>query len=166
MTRTRLYKSRTDKMVFGVCGGLADYFNVDPVLVRIAFVVLTVAGGSGILLYLILAILMPQQETSAVAPGDIVRENLQSITAEAAEAGRRGVETVSGALGRETARPPETAVPDERRNTLAVILIGVGVLLLLANLGLFSWFDWDTFWPVLLILLGVAVIVGRFGRGS
>lgn len=165
MTRTRLYKSRADKMLFGVCGGLADYFNVDPVLVRIAFVVLTVAGGSGILLYLILAILMPQQETSAVAPGDIVKENLQSITAEAAEAGRRGVETVSGALGRETARP-ETAAPDERRNTLAVILIGVGVLLLLANLGLFSWFDWDTFWPLLLILLGVAVIVGRFGRGG
>ncbi len=165
MTRTRLYKSNTDKMIFGVCGGLADYFNVDPVLVRIAFVVLTIAGGSGILLYLILAILMPQQETSAVAPGDIVKENLQSIPSEAAEAGRRGVETVSGALGRETARPA-TDGPDERRNTLAIILIGVGVLLLLANLGLFRWFDWATFWPLLLILLGVAVIFGRFGRGS
>ncbi|MDQ7024483.1 MAG: PspC domain-containing protein [Anaerolineae bacterium] len=55
----RLYKSNTDKRVWGVCGGLAEYFEVDPTLVRILFVVLTLAGGPGLLLYLILGLVMP-----------------------------------------------------------------------------------------------------------
>ena len=161
VTRTRLYKSDTDRMVFGVCGGLADYFNVDSVLVRVAFVVLTLAWGAGLLFYLLLAILLPKQETVVSDPGDIVRENLQRLASEASEAGRRGMDSVSSAFRREdSGRANPTA--DERRNMLAFILIGIGVLLLLANLGFFRWFDWDTFWPILLILLGVAIIFGRF----
>lgn len=56
----RLYKSNTDKRVWGVCGGLAEYFKVDPILVRILFVVLTLAGGPGLLLYLVLGLVMPE----------------------------------------------------------------------------------------------------------
>jgi phage shock protein PspC (stress-responsive transcriptional regulator) len=163
MTRTRLYRSSTDKMVFGVCGGLADYFNVDSVLVRIAFVVLTLAWGAGLLFYLLLAILVPKQESTVAEPGDVMRENLQTIATEATEAGRRGVDTVSSAFRRESSDQSEPSdSPDQRRNTLAIILIAIGVLILLANLGLFRWFDWDTFWPILLILLGFAIIIGRF----
>jgi phage shock protein C len=56
----RLYRSRQDRIVAGVCGGLGHYFNVEPVLVRIGFVALTFAGGAGILVYLLAAILIPQ----------------------------------------------------------------------------------------------------------
>ena len=49
----RLRRSRDDRWLSGLCGGLGRYFNLDPVLVRILFVVLTLFGGSGILLYLI-----------------------------------------------------------------------------------------------------------------
>ena len=55
----RLYKSRTDKMLAGVCGGIAEYFNIDSTLVRIGLVFFTFCGGSGLLLYIIAAIVMP-----------------------------------------------------------------------------------------------------------
>lgn len=55
----RLEKSRADRMVDGVCGGLAAYFGVDPTLVRIAFVIAACAGGIGIVLYIAAMILMP-----------------------------------------------------------------------------------------------------------
>jgi phage shock protein C len=55
----KLVRSQKDRMIAGVCGGLADHFQVDPVLVRLAFVLLTIYGGAGPLVYLLLAILMP-----------------------------------------------------------------------------------------------------------
>ena len=56
-----LRRSRTDKVIGGVCGGLGRYLGVDPVLLRIAFVVLAVAGGSGILLYIVAWILIQEE---------------------------------------------------------------------------------------------------------
>jgi phage shock protein C len=58
-TTNRLYRSQTDRMLAGVCGGLARYFNIDPTVVRLVFVVLALAGGPGVLLYLLLWIITP-----------------------------------------------------------------------------------------------------------
>lgn len=58
-TPNRLYRSQTDRMVAGVCGGLAKYFNVDPTIIRLVFLVLALAGGPGALLYAILWIITP-----------------------------------------------------------------------------------------------------------
>ena len=57
--KKRLYKSQTDKKLCGVCGGLAEYFDFEPTLVRLAWVAFTLLGGSGILAYIIAAIVMP-----------------------------------------------------------------------------------------------------------
>ena len=57
----KLYRSRTDRKVAGVCGGLAQYFNIDPTLIRVVFVVLAVLGGSGLVLYLALWIIVPNE---------------------------------------------------------------------------------------------------------
>jgi len=57
----KLYRSKTDRKVAGVCGGLAQYFNIDPTLIRVLFVVLAVLGGSGLLLYLALWIIVPKE---------------------------------------------------------------------------------------------------------
>ena len=60
MSERRIAKNSEEKMLFGVCSGLADYLNVDPVIVRLVFVLLVLFGnGIGILVYLLLAILMP-----------------------------------------------------------------------------------------------------------
>ena len=56
----RLTKSRSDRMLSGVCGGLADYFDVDPTWMRVAFVVATLLGGPGVVAYVIGWLLMPQ----------------------------------------------------------------------------------------------------------
>ena len=55
----KLYKSNTDKMLEGVCGGIAEYFGIDPTIVRLAWVVFCALGGSGILAYIIAAIIIP-----------------------------------------------------------------------------------------------------------
>jgi len=56
----RLHRSLTDKKIAGVCGGLAEYLGWDPTLVRLLWVVLTLLGGSGVLIYLVLWIVMPE----------------------------------------------------------------------------------------------------------
>lgn len=55
----RLHRSRTEKMIAGVCGGLAEYLNVDPTLVRVAWVLISLLAGVGVLLYLIMWVIMP-----------------------------------------------------------------------------------------------------------
>jgi phage shock protein C len=55
----RLQRSRTERMIAGVCGGVAEYFDVDPTLVRLIWVAITVMAGAGILLYLIMWVVMP-----------------------------------------------------------------------------------------------------------
>ena len=112
----RLYRSPTDKVVGGVCGGLAAYFKIDPVLVRLAFVVFALAGGASVLLYLVLWIAVPVGNTTATT----------SIT--------HGTEWTAG------------------------ILIAVGALWLLANLGAFRFINWAVTWPLLIIVLGVALL--------
>lgn len=57
----KLYRSRTDRKVAGVCGGLAQYFKLDATLVRVLFVLLTVLGGSGLVVYLAMWILVPDE---------------------------------------------------------------------------------------------------------
>lgn len=57
----RLYKSRTDKKLDGVCAGIANYFNIDPTLIRLAWVVFALACGSGLLAYIIAAIIIPRE---------------------------------------------------------------------------------------------------------
>ncbi len=57
--KKRLYKSNTDKKICGVCAGIAEYFEVDPTVIRLAWILFTFLGGSGIIAYIIAAIVMP-----------------------------------------------------------------------------------------------------------
>lgn len=57
----RLYKSNDNKMISGVCGGIAEYFNIDPTLVRLGWVLFSALGGSGIIAYIIAAIIIPKR---------------------------------------------------------------------------------------------------------
>ncbi len=63
MENTRLYRSRNQRTVAGVCGGLGDYFKMDPVIWRVIFVVLALAGASGVLIYIILWIALPEEQS-------------------------------------------------------------------------------------------------------
>ena len=61
MNGKKLYKSATDKKIAGVCGGIAEYFNVDATLIRLAWVLFSLLGGSGLLAYIIAALIMPEK---------------------------------------------------------------------------------------------------------
>jgi phage shock protein C len=66
MAQTRkLYRSRTDRKLAGVCGGLAHYFNLDATLIRVLFVVLAVLGGAGLVIYLVMWIIVPNEPQGA-----------------------------------------------------------------------------------------------------
>lgn len=56
----RLYKSNENKMVDGICGGIAEYFGIDPTLVRLAWVLFCAMGGSGFVAYIVAAIIIPR----------------------------------------------------------------------------------------------------------
>jgi phage shock protein C len=62
----KLYKSRTNKQVSGVCGGLADYFKVDATLIRLAWVIFGCCGGAGLVAYIICAVIVPDEPTNEV----------------------------------------------------------------------------------------------------
>ena len=81
----RLFRSSTDKVIAGVCGGLASYFKIDPAIVRLAFVLFALAGGASVLLYIVLWIAVPLGTTSSptvTAPsGDIIAYGLIGLGA-------------------------------------------------------------------------------------
>ena len=56
----KLYRSQTQRMIAGVCGGLAEYFNLDATLIRVLFLILAVFGGTGLVIYLVMWIIVPK----------------------------------------------------------------------------------------------------------
>lgn len=81
----RLYRSESDRMIGGVCGGLGDYLDIDATLVRIIFVALALAGGPGFLIYLILLIIVPTEEILKARSQQVVESVPEAETAAEAE---------------------------------------------------------------------------------
>lgn len=61
MEQKKLFRARDNRMVCGVCGGIGNYFNVDPTLIRLVWVLASFFGGSGLLVYIIAAIIIPEE---------------------------------------------------------------------------------------------------------
>ncbi|MCK4570424.1 PspC domain-containing protein [Candidatus Bipolaricaulota bacterium] len=140
----KLYRSTTDSMLGGVCGGLGAYFRFDPNLIRLIFVVLAVAPGIGIPAYIALWLLVPEEsERDNTSLGERVREGADEI----AERAR--------SIGEDLRNKSNAAVPATSL-AVGVVLIIVGIGFLLRNLG-FTWMNWIArvwVWPSLLILVG------------
>lgn len=64
----KLYKSKTDKKLCGVCGGLAEYLNIDSTLIRLALAFFVLLGGSGVVAYIVAALIMPDEPDSFYPP--------------------------------------------------------------------------------------------------
>ncbi|MCX7750794.1 MAG: PspC domain-containing protein [Candidatus Bipolaricaulota bacterium] len=141
----RLYRSRDDAILGGVCGGIGHYLGVDPTLVRVVFAVLALASGVGVLLYLLLWFVVPRE---GAAPG---REAVRSGAEELAERAREvGEEVRTAVQGKDTGFAL----------AVAVILVFLGVALLLRNLGLWWawWLRFEILWPLILVAVGVALL--------
>jgi len=75
----KLYRSETDIMVGGVCGGLAEYFQIDSTIVRLLFVLAVIYGGSGLLAYIILWIVIPTKSSLNLTSDEVISKNTQEI---------------------------------------------------------------------------------------
>jgi len=73
----KLYRSRTDRKIWGVCGGLAKYFDIDPTIVRVIFVASLFVGSVGLWVYIIMAIVVPLENSAVNPPKDEVKDIVQ-----------------------------------------------------------------------------------------
>lgn len=106
----QLTRSESDRMVVGVCGGLGEHFGIDSNLVRIVFVLLAVFGGSGVVLYLALWLIVPRASKVDAMPRDVVRDGVDEgrrIANEGAEAAKRGYRRMRGTPTGTDDAPPE-----------------------------------------------------------
>ncbi len=147
----RLTRDTQHAVLGGVASGFGRYLDVDPVLARLGFVLLAFVNGLGILFYLACWLLMPR--AVAVAPGE---------TAASPSAGT-GFDTLREA-GTQLAAGVRQGVPDPAAAQLAIgsLLVVIGALLLLHNLGWLHWPHWmrfDTLWPLLLVALGIGLVL-------
>jgi len=153
MKNKKIYRKIDDCIIAGVCGGVADYFEIDETLVRIIFVILTIGGGSGILLYLVLWLVIPKEgkENKNINWEGNVKEFAQDVSNKA--------KTVAKEFKKEI--KVEKIKPEKRSGSffgLALILWG-GILLIDKLVPMVI--RWDYVWPGILIFLGGYLMLRR-----
>jgi len=182
----RLYRSRDERMISGVSGGLGVYFGIDPALVRVLWVLGTLLSGGLVLIgYLVLWIVVPEEGFTGSA-SQIMRHNVEQMSTEARRAAEEVREAVRGEQSpeprSETREEPiaaqesepvpakgEIIPPDEagdvhrgrRTRWAGIILIALGVLFLASNFGLFRWVNWGLYWPLILVAIGALILLNR-----
>lgn len=152
----RLVRDTRRAAIGGVAAGFGEYLDVDPVLVRVAFVLLAFANGLGLLAYLICWLVMPRGEALQPVPGAAAGPAASASTG-------TGFETLREA-GDRIAAEVRQAAPDvaQAQAVVGSFLVVGGGLLLAHNLGWLHWPYWlrfDTLWPLLLVALGVGLIL-------
>jgi phage shock protein C len=143
----RLYRSESDRYIAGVAGGLAEYLQVDPTIVRIAFLILAF-WGAGVVLYLIMWLIVPTrgQASGVQSVEQTVRSNAHEIRDRAEAIG----DQVRGSI-------PQGA----RQRNWGIILMLLGLGFLLSNFGLLHFISFDRIWPILLIAIGFLMLARR-----
>ncbi|MDL2311809.1 PspC domain-containing protein [Bacteroidales bacterium OttesenSCG-928-B11] len=164
METKKLYRSRNNKIVAGVAGGLGEYLNVDPIIFRILFFFLAFMGGAGAVIYLILLIIMPQEPFVFNASSGRQNGGFQEAAAEndanpTMENGNDPLEDEINNVG--------NAFQGQDRNKIVGLTIGI-ILIVFGMYVLFSklWhIDWARFvFPMILIVSGVIIMLSSINR--
>jgi phage shock protein C len=151
MEPKRFYRNTADKKIAGVAGGLGEYFEIDPILVRLLFVILAFAGGGGVLIYLILWIVTPEKPFEYnPSQNHSTMENQQNTSGD-----QNPIEN----------QPNKPHYPGHRhRGNLigALVLITLGVLFLADEF--IPHINFGDLWPILLIVIGIGLLINSIGR--
>jgi phage shock protein PspC (stress-responsive transcriptional regulator) len=141
MENRRLYRSQKNSVIAGVCGGLADYFNVEPVLIRGLFIIAILAGGSGLLVYIILWIITPVEQVFFSNP----KENMNTTNNEASQNDNNSDKM-------------EEQKKQRNDGNLwgGLILIALGAMFLIDRFV--PNIDFADLWPLILVVIGVIII--------
>lgn len=163
----RLERSATNRVIGGVCGGIGEYLEIDATLVRIVFIVATVVTAGGFFLaYIAGLVLMPLPDRPAPFvraaappagdPGATPDATAQDTSAQDTTAHDTGAPIAS--------RPHDPEAEERRRSTVGYLLVALGLVFLLANLGAFRFIRGDLVWPLVLVGLGVLLLAQRIRR--
>lgn len=148
----KLYRSKTDRILWGVCGGLGEYFGLEPLIFRLIFVALTLSGGAGILFYLVLAIIIPLEPEAE----KILNNREEKIKQFAHEVGEKVRDLAS-----------EIKITEKYKNDSRVmvgfVIFFLGLILLLRVLFPWElhWLSWNFFWPAVIILIGLYLMMKK-----
>lgn len=135
----KLNRSRKNSVISGVCGGLGEYFNVDPILFRFAFLALLLAGGGGFFIYIIFLVVIPKAPFEFDNPINHTTPNNESGFASFQQADLGANET-----------------DNTSRTVFGLILISSGALLLLNNLV--KAFNIEKLWPAIIVIMGLGLL--------
>jgi len=160
-SNTKLFRSKKDRIIAGVCGGLGEYFNVDPVLVRVVFILLAFANGFGLLLYVVLMIVIPsgpETEETGTLSGQAEAERPETkATTFSAPQEPRIVAAVQPMLESPDSSP--AGLIKSKRGLIGAVVIIIGLVILLDNfLPIFDWISWKMVWALAIIFLGYLIV--------
>lgn len=166
----RLYRSRDDRMIAGVAGGLAEMWDADPALIRIVWALLVIfTGGVALLVYIVMAIVVPEADDAWPTVGQQPPAAAPESPGNATPAGSGWVAPPpSDRQARAEARAARRAARAERGGMTGGAILG-GFLILLGLFFLARQYlpsiDFDWFWPLALVALGVVLLMSALGRG-
>lgn len=154
--KKKLYRSRKDYMIAGVCGGIAEYFDVDSTLVRLLAVLIVLLGGAGVIAYIIAWIIIPKNPEQVSDENFEKREKLK-------EKIKKGAEDVFEEV-KEHFESEKPAHKSERNRRIlgGIIVIAIGLIFLLNSF--LPWVAWGNLWPVILIVIGIMIMVQAFKK--
>lgn len=152
---TKLYRSESERMIAGVCGGLAHYLNINVTLVRVFFVVLALGDGAGVLIYLLLWLIMPAATAEQATLATNIRVGAMEMRDKAFGFGK---EIGSAVHNREQQRKTGTIVG------ASLIIVGFIALIDAIEVPWLWWLDFDLLWPVLLVFGGILVLIRSLQR--
>ena len=181
MNGHRLYRSERDRMLGGVAGGIADYFDLDPSLVRVAWAVLIIAsGGLFLLLYIVMWFVVPEAPPgyAGSTPWSASTSHTDASAAGAAPTPDAPASTSGPAPSAPVGSPPSSIAGDwaarraerQRRRSgeggilVGAVLIVVGIWFLARDYV--PWLQVAELWPVALILIGLVLLVGALRRDT
>lgn len=141
--RRTLYRSRSDSVISGVSGGLGKYFEIDPVIFRILFVVLTFLAAGGLIAYIIFWIVMPEEPYAYFQQNTNIKDS----------------NTMENENTDYQKRPYYNKPKNDGGLVVGIILIALGGLFLIDRLV--PRIDFGDLWPVMLIVVGVIIIVSQ-----
>jgi phage shock protein PspC (stress-responsive transcriptional regulator) len=152
METKKLRRSVDEKVIGGVAGGLGDYFDTDPVIFRILFVVLAFTGGGGVLIYLLMWIFIPLNKHKIHFQKDQNQTNSTTYDENGAS------ETEFHAESEEYVEVDKQTLKRKKNGNLVggSILIFVGLFFLADDF--LPWLRWEYLWPVALIIAGLAIV--------
>ena len=171
----RLYRSRDDRMLAGVAGGLADLWDADPALIRVLWALLVIfTGGLALVVYIVMAFVVPDEPWGAASPsafaaGEPGPTRIRSRRSGADPVAGSGWVNPAPSL-RESRREARAARRAARRSSGAPAgMIGGLVLIAIGGFFLARQFlpqlDFDWFWPLILVAIGVVLLISAIGRG-